>query len=359
MHGLTRRDLALAAAAAGLTATAFPAFADDRQPAIIAEGGAAEERIVDTRGAFELAIQQGADFLQATLVATKEGALVARRSAELSETTDVATRPEFAGRRATKTIAGQSVDGWFAEDFTLAEIVTLFAREPEPAAHPQSLRLSGKEPVLSLPDVLQIARDGCVRTGRTIGACLRLAHPARYTGLGLDVVGRLADELNAEGYVAPAAAVWVQGYEADALRAFGRLSHVRRMLMIDAGDADTPARTTTAGLGDIKAYAEAIGPDQALLIDPTAATFPAPTTLALDAHNAGLGVFAHTVRAQNAALPPALRRGGNPNGRGDVGKLLVALFADRVDGVATDLPGEASRARGQVMDALRRAQSRS
>jgi len=338
---------------------AFAAFADDRQPAIIAEGGAAEERIVDTRGAFELAIQQGCDFLQATLVPTREGALIARRSAELSSTTDIASRPEFAARKSSKTIAGESVAGWFAEDFTLAEIATLTAREPDPAAHPQNARLNGKEPVLSLPDVLQIARDGCVRTGRTIGACLRVVQPAHYADLGLDVVGRLAAELASEGYVAPAAAIWVQASEIEALRTFGRLSRVRRMLMIEAGSPDAAARTTTAGLGDLKGAAEAIGPDQALLIDPAAATFPAPTTLALDAHNAGLAVFAHTVRAQNATLPPALRRGGNPNNRGDVGKLLVALFSDRVDGVATDLPADAARARGQVMNAIRRAPSRS
>ena len=275
----------------------------------------------------------------------------------------MAARSEFAGRKATKTIAGQPVDGWFAEDFTLAEIETLFAREPDPAAHPQNARLGGKEPVLGLPDVLQIARDGCVRTGRTIGVCLQLSHPARYADFGLDVVGRLADELNTEGYVAPAAAIWVQAFETDALRAFGRLSRVRRMLLIDAGQPDIAAMTASAGLGDIKALAEAIGPQQDLLIDPAAATFPAPTTLALDAHAAGLAVFSRSAKAQNAALPPALRRGdarspGYPNGRGDVGKLLVALFSDAVDGVATDLPAEAARARGQAMSAIRRARSR-
>ena len=89
----------------------------------------------------------------------------------------------------------------------------MFAREPDPAAHPQNTKLNGKEPVLTLPDVLQIARDGCVRTGRTIGVCARLIDPARYADLGLDVVGRLADELNTEGYVAPAAAIWVQAFE--------------------------------------------------------------------------------------------------------------------------------------------------
>ena len=344
--------------------TAGPAFADDRQPAIIAEGGSGEERIVDTRSALDLAITQGCDFLQVTLVPTREGALIARRSAELSATTDVASRAEFAARRTSKTIGGQPAEGWFAEDFTLAEIATLFAREPEPGAHPQNARLDGKEPVLTLRDVLEIARAGCVRTGRIIGVCPRLITPARFADLGLDVIGRLADELNTDGYVAPAAAVWVQAFEPEALRAFGRLSRVRRMLLIDADAPDTAARTTSAGLGEIKQAAEAIGPDQSLLIDPAAATFPAPTTLALDAHDAGLAVFSRTARAQNAALPPALRRGdarsaGYPNGRGDVGKLLVALFSDGVDGVATDLPAEAAKARGQVMSSIRRAQSRS
>ncbi len=295
-------------------------------------------------------------------MATKEGALIARRGAELSATTDVGSRPEFTGRKTTKTIAGQPVEGWFAEDFTLAEIAALFAREPDPGAHPQNARLNGKEPVLTLADVLQIARDGCVRTGRTIGVCARLIHTARYADLGLDVVGRLADELGTEGYVAPAAAIWAQAFESDALRAFGRLSRVRRMLLIEGDAPDAATLTTTAGLGDIKAFAEAIGPDQDLLIDPAAATFPAPTTLALDAHNAGLAVFSHTARAQNAALPPALRRGDQhsasyPNGRGDVGKLLVALFSDGLDGVATDLPADAARARSQAMSALHRGHS--
>lgn len=299
-----------------------------------------------------------------TLVPTKEGALIARRSAELSATTDIASRPEFAGRKTSKTIGGQPVEGWFAEDFTLAEIATLFAHEPDPAAHPQNAKLGGKEPVLSLHDVLEIARAGCVRSGRIIGVCPRLTTPARFADLGLDVIGRLADELNTEGYVAPAAAVWVQAFEPEALMAFGRLSRVRRMLLIDAGAPDSAARTTSAGLGEVKGVAEGIGPDQSLLIDPAAATFPAPTTLALDAHNVGLAVFSRTARAQNAALPPALRRGnprdaGYPNGRGDVGKLLTALFSDGVDGVATDLPAEAARARGQVMSALRHARDRS
>jgi glycerophosphoryl diester phosphodiesterase len=126
------------------------------------------------------------------------------------------------------------------------------------------------------------------------------------------------------------------------------------MLLIDTKDTD---RTTTAGLADIKTYAQAVAPHQDLLLDPAAALFPAPTTRALDAHNAGLQVFSRTVRPQNQFLPPALRHGERraasfPNQRGDSDKLLVALFADRVDGLCTDLISDAVNARKAVTDAL-------
>ena len=256
------------------------------------------------------------------------------------------------------------MDGWFAEDFTLAEIAALFAREPDPAAHPQNARLDGKEPVLTLADVLQIARDGCVRTGRTIGVCARLTDPARYADLGprRGRAPRRASSTPRAMSQRPRRS-GCRRSSREALRAFGRLSRVRRMLLIDAGAPDAATLTTTAGLGDIKAFAEAIGPDQALLIDPAAATFPAPTTLALDAHNAGLAVFSRTAR--RAERSSCRRRCGAaistapaiPNGRGDVGKLLVALFSDGVDGVATDLPADAARARSQAMSALHRGHS--
>jgi glycerophosphoryl diester phosphodiesterase len=356
---LSRRAFTLAAAAGLVTA---PAFAQAiPQPVIVAEGGSAEERIEDTRAALDLAITQGCDFIQVNLVPSKEGALVARRGPELSASTNVASHPEFAGRKTTKTIAGADVAGWFAEDFTVPELKTLTCREPLPALRPQNVRYEGKEPILTLPEVLQLARDGCVRTGRTVGVCVRLMHPGAYQDQGVDVVGRLASELATEGYVARAAAIWVQASEPEALRSFGRASPMRRMLIVGAdGGADAAKTTTAAGLGDVKSYADAIGADQDLLLDPSAASFPAPTTLAMDAHNAGLAVFSRTARGENAMLPPALRQGdphwrNYPSDRGDIDKLLVALFADRLDGVCTDLPEPAGEARRQVMDALRRA----
>jgi glycerophosphoryl diester phosphodiesterase len=355
---LTRRQTLLLAAAAGFAPAAALAQSG-AQPVIIAEGGSAESHIEDTRSALEQAVADGADFLQVNLFPTKEGGLVARRDHELSASTDVSAHPEFADRRATKTIDGADVSGWFTEDFTLPELQTLTCREAEPQLRPGNVKLNGKEPILTVGEVLQIARDGCVKTGRTIGVCARMMRTGYFETLDLHVGERLAQELETQGYIAPAAAVWVQAGDADALKAFAKLSRVRRMQMIEPGPY-AAQMTTSAALTDIRTYAHAIGPHQDLLLDPAAATYPAPTTLALDAHNAGLQVFSHTARSQNAYLPAPLRRAGRgPGDRGDVDKLLVALFSDLIDGVATDIPNEADRARRAVADAIARQRSHS
>ena len=367
MARLSRRDFAWLAAAAGLAPAT--ARAEPPVPVIIAEGGAAEERIEDTRSALDLAINEGCDFIQVDLAPTKDGSLVALRDHDISASTDVAARPEFADRKTEKSVEGEKVAGWFAEDFTLAELKGLMCREPRPGLRPQTAKLSGKEPVLSLADVLQIARAGCVRTGRTIGACIGLRNTRYFADLDLPVVERLVAELGDEGYVSAAAAVWVQCAQPEALTEFGRLSPVRRMQIIEkaagadgALDAGFAAMTTREGLAKVKGYAEAIAPDQDLLFDPAAALFPAPTTLALDAHDAGLQVFSRTARSENAFLPAALRRGdpkskGFAAAHGDVDKLLLSLFANGVDGLATDLPAEAVKARAAAIAAIRKRQT--
>ena len=369
MATLSRRDFARLAAAASLAPTSLTpltARADSPRPVIIAEGGAAEERIEDTRSALDLAINQGCDFIQVDLAPTKDGALVARRDHEISASTNVADRPEFADRKTEKTVDGKQVTGWFAEDFTLAELTSLTCRERLPDLRPQLVRLDGKEPILSLADVLQIARVGCVRTARTIGVCLGMRNTRYFADLDMPIVDRLVAQLGTEGYVAEAAAVWVQCAQPEALAAFGRVSPIRRMQIIESGDgspgaadAGFAAMTSRDGLAKLRGDAEAIAPDQDLLFDPAAALFPAPTTLALDAHAAGLQVFSRTARAQNAFLPSALRRGsakskGFQAARGDVDKLLLSLFANGVDGVATDLPAAAVKARAAAIDAIRR-----
>ena len=369
MAQLTRRELGLLAAAVSLA----PGAARPEEPlgpVIIAEGGAAEERIEDTRSALDLAINQGCDFIQVDLAPTKDGALVARRDHELSASTNVASLPQFADRKTEKTVEGEKVAGWFTEDFTLAELKGLACREPLPDLRPQTVRFDGKEPILSLADVLQIARVGCVRTARTIGVCVGMRNTRYFSDLDMPIVDRLVAELATEGYVAEAAAIWVQCAQPEALAAFGRVSPIRRMQIIEKGDgaaggvdAGFAAMTTRDGLAKLRGDAEAIAPAEDLLFDPAAALFPAPTTLALDAHAAGLQVFSRTARSQNAFLPPALRRGnakssGFQAARGDVDKLMLSLFLNGVDGLATDLPAAGVKARAAAVDALRKRMSR-
>jgi glycerophosphoryl diester phosphodiesterase len=360
MRGITRRQLGALALAAGLAPSM--AFADAPTPLIVAEGGAAAERPEDTRSAYDQAINEGADFLQATLAPTKEGVLVARRGNELSASTDVAAHPEFAARKTSKTVDGVSVTGWFTEDFTLAELKTLFCREARPDLHPQNTRYDGKEPILTLQEVLQVARDGCVRTARVIGVMPRLFSVGYFAGLGLPVDERLAQELNLAGYNSEAAAVWIQAYEPDTLRSLAKLTRARRMQLIDvamppSAGVDTAQMITRDGLTAIQAYAHGIAPAQELVIDPAGAAFPTLTTLVMDAHAAGLTVHSHTARAENVFLPRLLQHGDPrspsfPMRRGDVDKLMVALFSAGVDSLSTDVPGRASQARDTAIQQI-------
>ena len=351
--------LAAASLAAG------PAGAQTTKPLVIAEGGAAQERILDTRAAFDLAMTEGCDVIQASFAPTKEGVLIARRNFDLAADTDVAARPEFAARKTTKAYNGDSVTGWFSEDFTLAELQTLTCREPDPAANPRNVRYNGKEAPLSLAEVLKVARDGCVRTSRTIGVCVRLLRTDYYAGLGFDVVQHLATDLGIEGYRSAAAAIWMQCAEPEALMAFGKLSPVRRMLVL-TGRGDMAGKASqmldAAGLTAIRAYAEGIAPDQDLLINLAAARTPTPFSVAADAHKAGLVVFGRATVA-SPHLPPSMRdedyrSASFRSGDGDLDKLLVALYAAGADGVGSDLPGPAVKARDAVLEALARQRAK-
>ena len=112
-------------------------------PLVIAHRGASGERPEHTLAAYDRAIDAGADFIEPDLVVTRDGVLVARHENEIGGTTDVADHPEFAGRRTTKTIDGAELTGWFVEDFTLAELRTLRARERIPQLRPANVRFDG------------------------------------------------------------------------------------------------------------------------------------------------------------------------------------------------------------------------
>ena len=144
---------------------------------IIAHRGASGDRPEHTLAAYELAIDQGADYIEPDLVPTADGVLVARHENEISGTTDVADHPEFAGRRTTKLIDGEEVTGWFTEDFTLAELRTLRARERLPEIRPQNTAYDGLYQVPTLAEIITLVRAKEAETGRTIGLYPEIKHP--------------------------------------------------------------------------------------------------------------------------------------------------------------------------------------
>ena len=312
------------------------------RPIVTAHRGASGERPEHTPAAYSLAIAQGADFIEPDLVATKDGLLVARHENEISQTTDVADRPEFADRRATKTIDGQAVSGWFTEDFTLAELKRLRARERLPQLRSGNTRYDGRESIPTFQEVIDLARREGARRGREVGLYPELKHPAYFRAAGLPLEPRLLEALRGNRLDRRDAAVFVQCFEVEPLKRLRGETQVRLVQLIAAGEgpADRPGKQPgemvgSAGLAAIARYADGVGVEKALL----------NAALVDQAHKAGLLVHAWTYRAENAFLPPALRRGETPAAHGDLAAELRAAFAQGVDGVFCDFPGLAVAAR--------------
>ena len=336
---LTRRTFATAAAA--LAATPLMAAAP-RRPIVIAHRGASGERPEHTPAAYRLAVDQGADFIEPDLVLTKDGVLVVRHENEIAGTTDVASRPEFAPRKASKIIDGERIEGWFAEDFTLAELKTLRTRERLPELRPASAAFDGREAIPTFQEVVDLAKAESQRVGRVIGVYPEMKHPTYLASVGLQIEPRLAEALKANGLNSRTAPVFVQCFETAPLKTFARLSSARRVRLV-GGDAKD--LVTAAGLKDIATYADGVGPDWSLVIPTVDGALAPATTLVADARDLGLAVHPWTVRAENRFLPEALRRGADLAAHGDVAAVFAALYAAGVDGVFSDFPGLAAKAR--------------
>lgn len=352
---LTRRSFAACAAlACVLPAHAQPAAS--HEPLVIAHRGASGERPEHTLAAYRLAIAEGCDFIEPDLVATKDGCLIVRHEPEIGGTTDVASHPEFAGRKTRKVIDGQILEGWFTEDFTLAELKTLRARERLPQLRPKNTKYDGQEAIPTYQEVVDLAKAESRRTGRTIGAYPEMKHPTYFASIGLPLEQRLHAALKANGLDAANAPVFVQCFEVGALKTFRGLSQAPLIQLVsyDGGPADQPGlsyreMTTAAGLKQVATYADGVGPEWRMVLPAAPDGTLAPATpLVADAHAAGLKVHPWTVRAENYFLPPALRRGDSPAAHGDVEAVYRALFAAGVDGLFSDFPGLAVAARKQL-----------
>lgn len=320
-----------------------PAPATAQEMLVIAHRGASAERPEHTLTAYELAIGQGADYIEPDLVATKDLVLVSRHENELSGTTDVATREEFEDRRRDKTIDGQKVAGWFAEDFTLAELRTLRAKERIPSLRPANARFDGLYQVPTLAEIVKLVRAKEAATGRRIGLYPELKHPEfLLQDSGIDMVDLLLREFRTLG-ITPADPVFIQSFEIAPLQRLKRRGGGFKLVQLvkpEDGPADEPAMryadmVTPTGLVEIAKYADAVGAHIALVLNPDGTT----TSLVADAKAAGLAVHAWTVRPENEFLPPMLRTGDDPKGKGcgDV-KLAALLKAAGVAGIFSDGP---------------------
>ena len=309
-------------------------------PIVIAHRGASGSRPEHTLAAYELAIDQGADFIEPDLVPTKDDVLVARHENAIGGTTDVAAHPEYAARRTTKTIDGQTLTDWFVEDFTLAELKTLRARERLPQLRGGNTAYDGRFEVPTLAEIIALAKRRSRDTGRTIGIYPETKHPTYFASIGHPTDDRLVAELHAAGWDSAVAPVFIQSFEVKNLRHIHTLTGIRLIQLVAGQDAPADAAApsyaamlTPAGLKQVATYAYGIGPDKAQLW-----SGEAPSTLVADAHAAGLRVHPWTYRAENAFLPARFRRGDDPAARGDVAAEIRSALAQGIDGFFTDFP---------------------
>jgi glycerophosphoryl diester phosphodiesterase len=338
---------------------------------VIAHRGASGYRPEHTLAAYRLAIRMGAEYIEPDLVATRDGVLVARHENEISGTTDVADHPEFAVRRTTKCIDGRRVTGWFTEDFTLAELRMLRARERLPGVRPDNTRYDGRYPVPTFDEILDLTAEESARRGALVGVYPETKHPSYFESLGLALEEPLADALRRHGLDRPNAQVFVQSFETANLRRLNGLVRVPLVQLVAASGApwDVVAaggpRTyadlvTPAGLREVSTYAAAIGPDKSLVIPRDAdGALGTVTSLVDDAHFAGLGVHAYTFRDENHFLPACCRTGGHagvcrPEQKGDAFGEYRAYFDAGVDGVFSDHPDTAVVAREEWLASVGR-----
>jgi glycerophosphoryl diester phosphodiesterase len=320
---------------------------------VIAHRGASAYLPEHTLEAYALAVRLGADYIEPDLVMTRDGALVARHDNVLNLTTDVAARPEFAGRRTKKTVDGEEVEGWFSEDFTLGEIKTLRAVERIPEVRPGNAMFDRRFAIPTFDEILTLRAALERETGRVIGVYPETKHPTHFQALGLAMEHPLVEALRRHGLAGADAPVFIQSFEIANLKALDDMTEVPLVQLLwkegkpfdvqsAAGETTYDVMATAAGLQAIAAYADGVGPEKNHFVIPLDADgrldTGRATRLVADAHAAGLVVHPYTFRAENHFLPAQYRSAGPATASGDGKSEIEAFLATGIDGFFTDNP---------------------
>ncbi|WP_284358352.1 glycerophosphodiester phosphodiesterase [Candidatus Phycosocius spiralis] len=330
------------------------------KPIIIAHRGASGQRPEHTLAAYQLAIDQGADYIEPDLVMTKDGHLICRHENEISGTTDVATKPEFADRKKVQIIDGMKVEGWFTEDFTLAEIKTLRCKERLPQLRPANMAYDGLYFIPTFEEVVELAAAQSKIVGRLIGVYPETKHPSWFESLNLSFDEPLISLIKKYSMDDPRAPIFIQSFEVSNLKRLKTKTRVRliQLMAREGGPFDGAGQGLTyaqmslpEGLAAISAYASGVGPEKTMILPRNVGNEAlAPTSFVQNAHKVGLQVHPWTFRAENYFLSNRDRR-GNPAEvtylmqQGDLVGEIQAFLALGVDGVFSDFPGIAFEAR--------------
>jgi glycerophosphoryl diester phosphodiesterase len=327
-----------------------PTAIQSHRPLVVGHRGAASYRPEHTAGSYELAIDLGADLIEPDVVISSDGVLVARHENELSRSTDVASRPEFASRRTTRVVGRSERTGWFTEDFTLAELRTLRAVERMPSLRPLNTAYDRQEGILTFAEVVEIARRRST-PARPVRVIAELKKPTWWEQQGLPMVDLVVEELRRLGADHADGTVLLQSFDAPALR---RLREVlgddgpKMLQLVDSVPFDDTL-VTPSGLREVSTYAQGIGPCRNRILPRDGSdALTGVSDLVHRAHDAGLAVVPWALRGENAFLPRHLRRGTNPAGLGDADGEARLLLALGVDGLITDCPDVAVRVRAEL-----------
>lgn len=336
------------------------------RPLVIAHRGASGRRPEHSVAAYQLAFKSGADAVEPDVVATRDGVLVVRHENEISGTTDVSEHPEFRDRRTTKLIDGEEVTGWFTEDFTWPELLSLRCRERLPGIRPSSAAFDDRFPLLRLADVVSLAGGANASSGAPLRLVVELKHATYFASIGLPLPELVRNEFELAGLAPDEAWVTFESFEKTCLTQLeGEGLRGRRVYLaqrtgaafdevaarggaaityaeeLSASGLDTLSRRGSTGeRGGGAARLDGVSVDKALLVDDPIQG----RSLVETSHRLGLEVLCWTMRPENSFLSPRYRRGA-PTGCGEWAAELICAFETGVDALFVDYPEEAIRVR--------------